>query len=244
DGPAWTRRAVSDPGERNGMVTEGSRPLRRLAGTLAAVLVLALAGLGLTFVGRTVSHADAPTTTSTVPMTPLQARIVSVAESQVGYTTDPPDTYCNKYSAYWVSGTADCGNDDRDEEWCADFAAWVWKKAGAEVDFQFVNGDLDSSAASFYEWGVANGTWHPSGDGYVPQPGDVAVYGLDIAALVAAHVAVVTGYTPGDKGPDVVNGDGDRTGYSVVETGGDQVVADIPDGAAARLAGYVSPLPG
>ena len=233
------------PGEHTCMVTDASRPLRRLAGLLAAVLVLALAGLGLTFIGRTPSHAaDVPITTTTlVPMTPLQARIVSVAESQVGYSSDPSDTYCNKYSAYWVSGTADCGNDNLDEEWCADFAAWVWKKAGAEVDYQFVNGDLNSSAASFYEWGVANGTWHPVGDGYTPQPGDVAVYGLDISALVAAHVAVVTSYTPGDKGPNVVNGDGDHTGYSVVETGGDQVVADIP-GSAARLSGYVSPLPG
>ena len=127
-----------------------------------------------------------------VSMTPLQARIVSIAEGQVGYATDPPNTYCNKYSAYWVSGTDDCGNSNLDEEWCADFAAWVWKKAGATVDYQYINGDLNSSAASFYEWGMANGTWHPVGSGYTPQPGDVAVYGLDVPALVAQHVAVVT----------------------------------------------------
>jgi hypothetical protein len=177
-----------------------------------------------------------------VPMTPLQARIVAIARSQIGYSTDPSNTYCNKYSAYWVSGNDDCGNNNLDEEWCADFAAWVWQKAGASVDYQYINGDLNSSAASFYEWGEANGTWHPIGDGYMPQPGDVAVYGLDASALVAQHVAIVTSFTPGQRGPDVVNGDGDRTGYSVVETGQDQVVADIPHGSGAHLSGYVSPL--
>ena len=39
-----------------------------------------------------------------------------------------------------------------------------------------------------------------------------------------------------------MNGDGDHNGFSVVETGQDQVVADIPDGSGAHLSGYVSPL--
>ena len=40
--------------------------------------------------------------------------------------------------------------------------------------------------------------------------------------------------------PDVINGDGDRTGFSVVETGTDQEYADV-QGAGGRLSGYVSP---
>jgi CHAP domain len=175
-------------------------------------------------------------------VSPLRGRIVQIAESQVGYTTDPSNTYCNKYSAFWVSGSAECGNSNRAEEWCADFAAWVWQSAGAEVDFQFINGDLNSSSASFYEWGVAHGTWHPVGSGYVPEPGDVAVYGLNVSQLVAQHVAVVVSDAPGSKGPDVVNGDGDRTGFSVVEIGNDEYKADAP-GSAAYLSGYVSPTP-
>jgi hypothetical protein len=214
------------------------------------VIVAVVVALGLSVVGAksTGSPPDrgaaaAAGAATTVPMTPLQARIVSIARGQVGYATDPADTYCNKYSAYWSSGTADCANDNLDEEWCADFAAWVWQTAGARVTYQYINGDLNSSAASFYEWGMANGTWHPVGAGYTPQPGDVAVYGLDVSALVAQHVAVVTGYTRGDRGPDVVNGDGDHHGFSVVETGTDQVTADIVNGSGAHLDGYVSPLP-
>ena len=170
----------------------------------------------------------------------LGERIAAVAESQLGYRTDPQDTYCNKYSAYFVSGTADCGNSNRNEEWCADFAAWVWLKAGALVTYQYMNGDIDASAASFYEWGVEHGTWHPVGSGYVPRPGDVAVYGLDTSTLVASHVAIVIGYQNGDRGPDVVNGDGDKTGFSVVESGADQYKADAP-GSVAYLSGYTSP---
>ena len=174
-------------------------------------------------------------------LAPLQQRIVSIAESQVGYRTDPANTYCNRYSAFWISGTADCGNGNLDEEWCADFAAWVWRQAGASFTYQFINGDINSSSASFYEWGIAHDTWHPLGDGYVPQPGDVAIYGLQKNILTADHVAIVTSISSGSTGPNVVNGDGDRTGFSLVEAGNDQLYADT--GARdARISGYVSPL--
>ena len=88
-------------------------------------------------------------------ISPLRGRIVVIAESQVGYRTDPANTYCNKFSAYWYSGANTCGNGNLSEEWCADFAAWVWQKAGAEVTYAYVNGDLNSSSASFYECGAS-----------------------------------------------------------------------------------------
>jgi hypothetical protein len=173
-------------------------------------------------------------------LSPLRARIVAVARSQLGYRTDPADTYCNRFSAYWYAGIADCGNANRNEEWCADFAAWVWKQAGAEVDYQLAPGFLNSDSASFYVWGVDHGTWHPVGSHYTPQPGDVAVYGLDLTSVTADHVAIVTGATSNPDAPDVINGDGDRTGFSVVEAGDDQAFADV-QGHGGRLSGYVAP---
>jgi CHAP domain len=170
-------------------------------------------------------------------------KIASAATSQVGYRTDPPDTYCNEYSAFWGSGAADCGNHNLDEEWCADFAAWAWNQAGVDFEYGQAAGQIDSAAISFYSWGMAHGTWHSVGSGYRPSPGDVAVYGLDLADDTVAHVAVVTSYHDGDRGPDVVNGDGDRTGFSVVETGKDQYDADTTGSNSAPLAGYVAPLP-
>ncbi len=209
------------------------RRLRRLA-------ILAVLAAGIFVLGVDPAVIGLGRGSNGPQLPPLEQRIVSIAESQIGYRTNPSNTYCNRYSAYWFSGTADCGNSNLDEEWCADFAAWVWRQAGVTFTYQFINRDINSSSASFYEWGVARGTWHPTGDGYVPQPGDVAVYGLDAAALTAVHVAVVTSVTPGDAGPNVVNGDGDRTGSSVVETGTDQVYADTHS-RGARISGYVSP---
>ena len=236
------------PGPRTRSVAgrpASSRGGVRFVGPAVIVAVVIVVSLALSVIGGGSSTRANPgqqrATAGVGSMSPLQSRIVSTARHQVGYVTDPSDTYCNKYSAYWVSGADDCGNGNRDEQWCADFAAWVWAKAGVRVDYQYINGDLNSSAASFYEWGMEHGTWHPVGAHYTPQPGDVAVYGLDVPGLVARHVAIVTSFTPGARGPNVVNGDGDRTGYSVAETGQDEVVADIPDGSGARLSGYVSP---
>ncbi len=173
-------------------------------------------------------------------LSPLRARIVAIAQGQVGYRTDPAETYCNKFSASWNAGVDDCGNSNLDEEWCADFAAWVWKQAGAQVAYELAPGYLNGDSASFYVWGMDHGTWHPVGSHYSPQPGDVAVYGLDSTAVTAVHVAIVTGVTGDEAAPDVVNGDGDRTGYSVVEEGIQQAYADVK-GRGARLSGYVSP---
>ncbi len=173
-------------------------------------------------------------------LTPLEQRIVTLATSQLGYRTTPVDSYCNRFSAYWRAGGTDCPAGTRNEEWCADFASWVWHRAGAEVVYGYADGELNAASFSFYQWGVAHHTWHQLGSRYVPRPGDVAVYGLDLTADTAQHVAVVVSVTPGMRGPDVVNGDGSRTGFSVVEMGTDQYSADI-HGRGELLAGYVSP---
>jgi len=53
-------------------------------------------------------------------------------------------------------------------------------------------------------------------------------------------VAIVTSDSPSQPGPDVVNGDGARTGFSLVETGTDQVWADTGHDDST-LVGFVSP---
>ena len=171
----------------------------------------------------------------------LPQRIVAIAKSQVGYGTYPSSSYCNKFSAYWNAGPQDCPNGERAEQWCADFAAWTWQRAGVRFIYGYDPGQINGAAVSFYRWGVANGKWHPATSGYVAAPGDVAVYGLSLGPDPSAvHVAIVIGDASGKRGPDVVNGDGDRTGPSVVEIGTGQVQADTGTGDSA-LAGYVSP---
>ncbi|HTU74348.1 MAG TPA: CHAP domain-containing protein [Trebonia sp.] len=172
----------------------------------------------------------------------LGQRVVAIAKSQVGYRADPADSYCNKFSAHWDSGAADCPSGELDEQWCADFAAWAWQQAGVQVTYGYNPGEINGAAVSFYEWGLANGQWHPTSSRYVAAPGDVAVYGLSLGPYgdaSAQHVAIVTADARGQRGPDVVNGDSDRTAFSLVEAGTDQVTAY----AAHKhypLSGYVS----
>jgi hypothetical protein len=111
------------------------------------------------------------------------------------------------------------------------------------VAYRLAPGYLNSNWASFYVWGTDHGTWHPVDSGYTPQPGDVAVYGLDTPAVTAVHVAIVAAAPAKDRAPDVINGDGDgeRTGYSVVDVGENQAFADAEQ-KGAPLSGYVSPM--
>jgi hypothetical protein len=91
-------------------------------------------------------------------------RIVALAQSQVGYATNPSSSYCNKYSAYWNAGTSGCPNGEKSEEWCADFAAWAWQQAGVPFTYGYGAEEINGAAASFYEWGVANGGVAPRGE--------------------------------------------------------------------------------
>ena len=215
---------------------------------LVLVLVVVLA-VGVVAVAAATLHRVSGDTDSfpepsaaTLAGLSLTQRIVALAESQVGYSTEPSDSYCNKFSDYWDAGASTCPSGETAEEWCADFAAWAWHKAGVQFTYGYGPGEINGGVVSFYEWAVANGTWHPAASGYVAAPGDLAVYGLSLGTdPTAAHVAIVTDDAAGQSGPDVVDGDGDRTGFSRVETGSDQqqVVIGHDD---FDLAGYVSPL--
>jgi hypothetical protein len=231
-GQARQPRATADP-------RGPGRSLRRLGLILAAFAVVITLVATLHGVLR---NTDFPVPgKATLAGLSLRQRMVAIAKSQIGYRTDPSHSYCNKFSAYWGAGTPDCPNGETAEEWCADFAAWAWQQAGVHFLYGYGPGEINGAAVSFYQWGVAHGQWHPATSGYLAAPGDVAVYGLSLGAHPSAvHVAIVTDDRPGQPGPDVVNGDGDRTGFSVVETGTDQVQADAGHGDST-LAGYVSP---
>jgi hypothetical protein len=213
-----------------------SRQPRRRFGLIlgAGAAVIALYGVVPNPLHGMFGNADSRSVTrkATPAATPtslsLGQRVVAIARSQVGYSADPSDSYCNKFSAHWSSGTADCPVGELDEEWCSDFAAWAWQQAGVQVTYGYGPGEINGAAVSFYEWGIANGAWHPAASGYVAGPGDVAVYGLVAGPgeePLAQHVAIVTADAPGRRGPDVVSGDGDRTAFSIVETGTEQVTA-------------------
>ena len=212
--------------------------LRRLGlvlgvGAVLIILVVTLHGFG---------NTDSFPVPGKATLTGLSVRqrIVAIAQSQVGYSTDPSNSYCNKFSAYWDAGTADCPSGEMSEEWCADFAAWAWQKAGVHSPTATApeRSTAAPSASTSGASPTASGTRRRAGTWLRPATW----------RSTASRSARPVGRARGDRhrrparpaGPDVVNGDGDRTGFSVVETGTDQVRADAGHGDST-LAGYVSP---
>src|SRR5581483_732914 len=118
----------------------------------------------------------------------LRSAIASTAEAELGNSAHNHEVggyNCNYYSTQLGAGTAGaCSNGWRTEEWCADFARWVYGKAGAKTT------DLTAAAASFWTYGQHFGTWHSGLSGV--KVGDAVVFDLDKSADWASHVGLVT----------------------------------------------------
>ena len=219
---------------------------------LALMLAGSLSGTALAITEQTAAAAPGG----------LGASIASIAEGQdqtgAKVVDDPASVAdsggCNPYSGYWGDGPTSSGSvvcpvgpdpgvtskQSRWDNWCADFAAWVWQQAGVSFTYSWGANDIDGAARSFYYWGLANGTWHAVGTGYTPQQGDVAVYGPSGAD--ASHVGI---YVSGSaSSPNVVNGNWSLddswtpTNYAVWYKIGEPntgIAGDVLDG-------YVSPI--
>lgn len=150
----------------------------------------------------------------------LGATIASLAESYDGYI-EQNEAYCNAFST--ALGRA-C------EQWCADFADYVWQQAGADI------GGLDASAISFYGYGTAHGTWKDGAYAANVQPGDAVIWAFSYGW--AEHVGIVSAVGPGNQ-LTVVNGDffddGPLSRVSEVT-----ITRDDDEGTGAPILGYAS----
>lgn len=99
---------------------------------------------------------------------PTRTKVVALAEKE--------------YAA-WESGAKKPGDDFKEYtygvagEWCAWFVSWIYKDAGYPVNndskpFYSYVGDLVDLAKKNEKF-----EWHPKDDTYIPQPGDIAIYG-------------------------------------------------------------------
>ena len=233
------RRVVRVPRARAGGTGQaGGTARRRFSLILAAGAVLITVVATLHGVFANTDSFPTPSRASVAGLS-LRQRIVVIAGSQVGYSAEPSTPTATNSAPTGTPAVPTCPSGERTEEWCADFAAWAWQRP--EWSSRTVTARRDQRRGrQLLRVGLANGAWHPATRGYVASPGDVAVYGLSLGTgPSAAHVAIVTDDTAGQLGPDVINGDGNRTGFSVVEGATDQlrVHADHKD---ATLAGYVA----
>lgn len=66
--------------------------------------------------------------------------------------------------------------DGAKEPWCADFVSWILKQSGVPFTGGVSGGWRLPSAAGVKDYFVKNNVYHPARQGYVPQPGDIAVH--------------------------------------------------------------------
>jgi hypothetical protein len=205
-GHAWTLAGVG--GEPSGCAVNIPLPVRRawhLPGCQVQARSLPAA------ISREIQAEASGTTTD----------LVDIALAQVGVSDNPASTSfsedCNPYTTLVGNpdGAGDCGTttsngswfsnaENANELWCADFAKWVWEKAGVTSDL----GVLTPAAASFYTWGVDHG--EKISFGGTPQVGDaVLFYPAGTSAPngnYADHVGIVTAVNS-DGSVNLVDGD-------------------------------------
>jgi hypothetical protein len=169
--------------------------------------------------GRGAVRADAATGRS---------EIVNLANTyaDIPVMDNPPDpnfttVNCNPFTYFENPSASDagCGIDptfnvqDHNEDWCADFAKYVWSQSGVTGPL----GDLTPGAGSFYAYGAAEDESMPLnppasdaqvGDAMVLYPPGTTASEIADASpyLYADHVAIVTAVNS-DGTIDTVNGD-------------------------------------
>ncbi|MEU6761844.1 CHAP domain-containing protein [Streptomyces sp. NPDC046853] len=192
--------------------------------------------------------AGSLTTTASAASGPLRADIVKTATIEKNNPTHNREKPkgCNFYSGYWktsgdnICSTSTGGVKWRSNNWCADFARYVWKKSDAKTK------KIDPWAGSFYRAAKAGtGTWHKRGS-YVPKPGDVVLYewgpgkptlgtnGWDID-----HVGVVVKYRKSGKKLTTIEGNTTKTSSGNGREGVYQ--RDRHNTERGDVVGYVSP---
>ena len=152
-----------------------------------------------------------------VPSAVNALTISKVASNNVGVGDTPASTNfgfdCNPFTTLVHVGASSsgCGTDPRyhvlneNEEWCSDFAKYVWEQGGVTADL----GTLNPQSASFYRWALDQGQ-HPAFDSGTPHVGDAVVFypSSDSApnSTYADHVGLIAGVNP-DGTLNLDNGD-------------------------------------
>ena len=120
----------------------------------------------------------AATSTGLVPGASTGARIVAIAESQIGQAEQPPGSNESPAIAQYRTATAGAMPG---APWCAYFASWAARQAGAPLGAQ---GEGLGSVSEIWSWAQSSGRAITNGPGVVPQPGDLVVFGGEHVGIV------------------------------------------------------------
>lgn len=166
---------------------------------------------------------------SSANLSQVRQNVVCTAEQQLALWKSQPG-YGNAYPGFPYAATGYLGySQQRVEEWCADFASWVYNQAGDPL--QTPDWDLPGVAEIY---NITNGsskfTWHPGNSNYTPVPGDLALHAGSDGEF--SHVNIVTAVN--GKTITYIGGDAGSGPYP-----GGSIVAQEND--SNDVTGYVSP---
>ena len=122
--------------------------------------------------------------TNLAGLSTIRQKVVCIAQQERDKWI-PPDSAIStkKYLTY---------TDNLDQEWCADFASWVYEKAGQPL--QTDNQGRVAAVRGIYDIGNSNkGFYYYPATSYTPRPGDFAI--KSSATDPFSHVYIVTGVT-------------------------------------------------
>jgi hypothetical protein len=161
-----------------------------LAGTgTGTASAAALPGTGLTDAGDVtpyyalqgmegVAGSSALSASGTAGADSPGARIVAIAESQIGQTEQPPGSNESPAIAQYRTATAGA---IPGAPWCAYFASWAARQAGEPIG---EGGQGAGAVSEVWSWAQSTGRAIANGPGVVPQPGDLIVFGDEHVGIV------------------------------------------------------------
>jgi hypothetical protein len=142
--------------------------------------------------------------------TPLRERIVlraaSFDQQHRGFQTTPHNSDCNPFTAAFGRGsTWGCPAGNSSEEWCSDFAEFVWQTSGIATT------GITGWSATFITWGIKHHRVQ-LGTRFRAVPGDAIVWGQR-SPLYGQHVGIIVSVL--GKYLDIVSGNsyGDFPGF-------------------------------
>jgi CHAP domain len=138
------------------------------------------------------------------------ARMVAMAQAEVGQAEQPPGSNNSPRIAQYRSATAGSPGPG---PWCAYFTSWLARGAGVPVGDQ---GQGFGSVDALYAWAQKSGRAIPASSGQPPRPGDLIVWdehiGIVESVLPDGRIQTIEGNSS-DRVSRRVHPKGDAIGY-------------------------------
>jgi hypothetical protein len=196
--PATTTTTTATPSS-----DDFAQMLRTASVTGATATTTPTGALGTSAAGA-IAPAAAPTGNSPA------ARMVAMAQAEVGQAEQPPGSNNSPRIAQYRSATAGAPGPG---PWCAYFTSWLARGAGVPVGD---HGQGFGSVDALYAWAQKSGRAIPTSSGQPPRPGDLIVWdehiGIVESVLPDGRIQTIEGNSS-DRVSRRVHAKGDAIGY-------------------------------